>query len=90
MTGHEPHAGHFECTDVMYRIYEYLDGEMDEGDMKLVAAHLQECGPCLHEHDLDAALKSLVRRSCGCETAPAELRVEIMRRITRVRFELDE
>jgi mycothiol system anti-sigma-R factor len=88
MSRREPHEGHYECSDVVYRIFEYLDGEMDARGMELVAEHLQECGPCLAEHDLDAALKALVRRSCH-EEAPAHLRVRIVHRITRVRGELD-
>ncbi len=88
MSVHEPHAGHYECSDVMYRIYEYLDGEMDRGEMELVAEHLQECAPCLAQHDLDMALKSLVQRSCACEPAPAELRMQVLQRITMVRFGL--
>ena len=89
MSDHEPHEGHYECSDVMYRIYEYLDGEMDSSDMRLVAAHLQECAPCLAEHDLDAAMKSLIRRSCH-EEAPAQLRVRVVHRITMARRELDD
>ncbi len=88
MSGHEPHAGHYQCADVMYRIYEYLDGEMDQGDMALVAEHLQECRPCLAQHDLEVALKSLVQRSCGCDRAPAALRMQVLQRITMVRFEM--
>ena len=47
--------------------------------------HLDECGPCLSQYDLDLVLKALVRRSCACECAPEELRTRIMVRITEVR-----
>ncbi len=90
MSRPEPHDGHYECADVMYRIYEYLDGEMGSGDMQLVAEHLHECAPCLAQHDLDLAMKALVQRSCGCEQAPAELRVQVIHRITRVRYEIGD
>ena len=66
----DAHAGHGDCSEVLHRIYEYLDGEMSPDDVRRVAAHLCECQPCLAEHDLDVALKQVVRRSCSGETAP--------------------
>ena len=86
---HDAHAGHGDCSEVLHRIYEYLDGEMSSDDVRRVAAHLQECQPCLAEHDLDVALKQVVRRSCSQETAPVEVRMQILQRITMVRLESD-
>ena len=76
------HAGHGDCSEVLHRIFEYLDGEMSADDVRRVAAHLGECQPCLAEHDLDVALKQVVRRSCQGETAPMAIRTQIMARIT--------
>ena len=59
----DAHAGHGDCSEVLHRIYEYLDGEMSADDVRRVAAHLNECQPCLAEHDLDVALKQVVRLS---------------------------
>ncbi|WP_245627412.1 mycothiol system anti-sigma-R factor [Kribbia dieselivorans] len=73
------------CSDTMLRIYEYLDGEMTPADTHRIAAHIEECAPCLAQHDLDRALKALVRRSCQCEEAPEALRLTIMERITHIR-----
>ena len=56
---------HADCSEVLHRIYEYLDGEMTEGDTHKIAEHLHECGPCLKQYDLDQALKALVKRSCA-------------------------
>ena len=75
----DAHAGHGDCSEVLHRIYEYLDGEMSADDVRRVAAHLGECQPCLAEHDLDVALKQVVRRSCQGETAPAAVRSEFYR-----------
>lgn len=88
---HSAHSGsHAECSEVLHRIYEYLDGEMQPADVARVAQHLEACGPCLHEHDLDRAVKAAVRRSSSSEQAcPDQLRVQIRQRITMVRLELD-
>ena len=87
--GHDSHAGHGDCSEVLHRIYEYLDGEMSADDVRRVASHLSECQPCLAEHDLDVALKEAVRRSCTEGAAPAAVRLQIIQRITTVRVESD-
>ena len=79
-----------DCSEVLHRVYEYLDGEMTADDTVKIRHHLDECGPCLREYDLDLALKALVKRSCQCETAPVELRTQIMARITTIRVQLSE
>lgn len=89
-TGADAHGeSHAECSEVLHRIYEYLDGEMQPADVARVAQHLEACGPCLHEHDLDRAVKAAVRRTGTEQACPDQLRVQIMQRITMVRIELD-
>ncbi|MGN6611115.1 MAG: mycothiol system anti-sigma-R factor [Angustibacter sp.] len=78
-----------DCSEVLDRVYEYLDNEMEELDCAKIRQHLDECGPCLKQYDLDLALKALIRRSCACEPAPQELRTKILTRITTVRIELE-
>jgi mycothiol system anti-sigma-R factor len=73
------------CSEVLGRVYEYLDGEMSEHDVRKIQRHLQECRCCLDQYDIDFALKALLRRSCAGETAPEELRARIMVQITEVR-----
>jgi len=82
MTGGE-HEG-FDCSRARLQVYEYLDGEMDPVDCAKIREHLAHCGPCLKEYDIDQTLKALVRRSCGCEAAPKQLRLQIMSRITTI------
>ncbi|SDO64443.1 mycothiol system anti-sigma-R factor [Pedococcus dokdonensis] len=79
-----------DCSEVLHRVYEYLDGEMTTADTVKIKQHLEACGPCLHQYDLDQALKALVKRSCACEEAPVELRTSIMARITTIRYEISE
>ncbi len=78
-----------DCSEVLDRVYEYLDNEMGELDCAKIKQHLDECGPCLREYDLDLALKALIRRSCACESAPEELRARVLTRITEVRVQYE-
>jgi len=75
-----PHAT--DCSKVLDQMFEYLDGELDEPDLHLVQEHLDECAPCMTEHDVDKVVKALIRRSCGGEVAPETLRNKIVVHIT--------
>jgi mycothiol system anti-sigma-R factor len=68
------------CTEVLDRVYGYLDGELDD---------LDECGPCLREYGLEEAVKRVLQKHCGCDPAPAELRAKILVRIREVRTTIE-
>jgi len=87
MTGAE--HDELDCSRARLQLYEYLDGEMGSDDCVRIREHLEHCGPCLKEYDLDQTLKALVRRSCGCEVAPTELRMQIMSRITTINITVE-
>ena len=80
---------HVDCSEVVHRIYEYLDGELQPREVARIAEHLGECGPCLNEHDLDQAVRDAVQRSQSSPQCPEVLRISIQQRITAVRYELD-
>jgi mycothiol system anti-sigma-R factor len=79
------------CGDVIQRAFEYLDGELADLDCSKIAQHLEECASCLDEYHRNEQLKALVRRSCGCESAPEQLRSKIvaMARITTTTVRID-
>lgn len=82
MNGEHTARSHADCSEVLHRIFEYLDGELNADEIGRIASHLNECGPCLEQHDIDRTLKAVVRRACAPEPAPATLRLSIMRSIT--------
>jgi len=77
-----------DCSHALMQVYQYLDGEMGPDDCDKIREHLAQCGPCLKEYDVDQMLKTLVHRSCGCESAPMQLRMQILARITLITVEL--
>ncbi len=52
MTGHV-HSHHAQgqrgprCLEVFARFSEYLDGELDEMDCRLIEEHIKDCAPCV-------------------------------------------
>ncbi len=82
---HEPKA---DCSSVLDRLYEYIDDEMADDDCATIQSHLDDCRPCLAEYGLEQTVKALVHRSCGCDTAPEQLRLKILSKIRQVRGDL--
>ena len=71
-----------DCGALYEMLTAYCDDELTEADCAKIREHMDECEKCSHQYQSDIALKSLVRRSCQCEQAPASLRVQIMTRIS--------
>jgi len=61
------------CDDVLVELYRFIDHELDEASATEIQQHLDECGPCLREHELDMIVQRLVARSCA-DRAPETLR----------------
>jgi mycothiol system anti-sigma-R factor len=77
------------CSEVLERVYTYLDGEMDQVSYAEIKIHLDECGPCLREYGLEEAVKRLVHKYCGHEQVPADLRAKVLTRIEAVRAQIE-
>lgn len=73
------------CSDALDHLYEYLDQEMPDGDRDKLAEHLDECSPCLEKYGLEQAVKKLVKRCCGHDDVPSDLRSKVMDRIDLIR-----
>ena len=100
MTTHDPEmptggstsepASHFsakDCSEVLGRVFFFLDNELDQADCAEIQHHLDECGPCLARYDLERTVKTLVARSCT-EVAPEGLRQRVMLSIRQVQVEI--
>ena len=76
-----------DCSEVLARVYSYIDSELDERPRAEVVQHLEECGPCLRKYHLERTVKALVARSCA-EHAPEELRNKVLVKIRQVQVEI--
>jgi mycothiol system anti-sigma-R factor len=77
------------CTEVLARVYSYIDGELEDASYVEIRQHLDECGPCLREFGLEELVKKLVHKCCGHEDVPGELRAKVLTRIAIVRSEIE-
>ncbi|MGQ0467264.1 MAG: mycothiol system anti-sigma-R factor [Sporichthyaceae bacterium] len=76
------------CADVLAKVYEFLDNELAEADCGKIQEHLDECGPCLKEFGLDQLVKDVVKRGCGCEPLPEDLRSKVMFKVREVQVQI--
>jgi mycothiol system anti-sigma-R factor len=76
------------CTEVLDRVYSYLDGELEAPDLAKIRQHLDECGPCFEEYGLDDLVKKLVHKTCGQDRVPEALRAKVLIRIQQVKAEM--
>jgi mycothiol system anti-sigma-R factor len=84
----KPHE--VDCSEVLGRVYEYLDNELEGQDTVKVRQHLDECAPCLRKYGLEEAVKAVVHRSCGCDDVPHDLRSKVLDRIEAVRTQIGQ
>ncbi|ROO83185.1 mycothiol system anti-sigma-R factor [Actinocorallia herbida] len=72
------------CSEVLAKVYTYIDGELADASCAEVTEHLDECGPCLREYGLEEVVKKLVSKSCGCDPVPTDLKAKVLGRIESV------
>ena len=78
-----------DCSEVIHQILVFIDNELDQASSGEIQQHLDECGPCLREYNLERTVKSLVARSCR-EAAPEELREKVLLRIREVQVSITD
>jgi len=81
------HSPDTDCSEVLGRVFFFLDNELDQADCAQIQHHLDECGPCLARYDLERTVKTLVARSCS-EVAPEGLRQRVQLSIRQVQIQI--
>lgn len=77
-----------DCSEMLQRIFFFIDNELDRADCDDIKAHLDACRPCLEKYQLESTVKALVARSCA-EHAPEQLRERVLVRIRQVRVDIE-
>ena len=86
MSAADPDKSDGACSDILRRMYFFIDNELADADAAQIRAHLADCGPCLQEVDVERLVKGLIARSCT-EQAPVELRQRVMFSIRHVQVD---
>jgi mycothiol system anti-sigma-R factor len=78
-----------DCSEVLERMFYFIDHELADADYAEIQQHLDECAPCLQKYDLERTVKSLVARCCS-EHAPDRLRERVLLSIRQVQVQITE
>jgi mycothiol system anti-sigma-R factor len=73
-----------ECEDALDRLFEYIDDELPQDELRRIGDHLKSCPPCEAEHKIKEKIKNLTSRTGG-DVAPEELRERILASIRSAR-----
>ena len=71
------------CDKAKKDLEEYLHNELCSEDATDIREHLANCVDCEHEHAVGVVLTEAVQRACK-ETAPEELRTQVMLRLRSI------
>ena len=85
MTEHSPIDSYDHCEQVLERMYEFLDNELDTATGDAIRHDLSACEPCMDQFDVEQAVRALVRHRCGGDIAPNHLRSRIVTQLTVIR-----
>ena len=85
MTEQSSTGSSHDCEQVLERMYEFLDNELDTATGDAIRHHLAACEPCMDRFDVELAVRTLVRRCCGGDVAPSHLRTKIVSQLTVIR-----
>jgi anti-sigma factor (TIGR02949 family) len=69
------------CRDVVDRLYEYLDRELDPAAERAVREHLAECAHCFALHCFEDGYRRFLQARIQSRGAPPELRRRILERL---------
>lgn len=61
-----------DCQEALDELERFLDGELPEGEVDRVRAHLSACYPCTDRASFEEQLRAIVRRGCT-DAAPPDL-----------------
>lgn len=67
----------FDCSEVLEKIYEYLDQESSAEDRKAIEVHLDSCQGCKAEYALELRIFSKVVTSSWQQKSTSELVEEV-------------
>lgn len=80
MHHHSPGARDPRCLEIFARLSEYLDGELDEMDCRMIEEHMRDCEPCV---EFMRSLRRSIEAShqYGARMEPAHISPELEARL---------
>ncbi|HUU46013.1 MAG TPA: zf-HC2 domain-containing protein [Acidobacteriota bacterium] len=74
-----------DCRVVLAKLYEYLDNELAPAEREKIAAHLEQCRPCLSRFELEGLFQEYVIARAPRPQARAEFKERVLARLAEER-----
>ena len=74
-----------DCRAALEKLYEYIDNELAPAEREKIAAHLEECRPCLSRFELEGMFKEYVVSRAPRPHARADFKERVLARIAEER-----
>lgn len=71
------------CEKALAELEQYLHNELCKEDASDIREHMEGCDDCSAEARVGEVLTEAIKRACK-ETAPEDLRAEVLRRVRQV------
>lgn len=79
--------GSRDCSEILGRMFFFLDNELDQAGCAEIQQHLDDCAPCLSQYEIERTVKAIVARSCA-ENAPDYLRQKVRVSIQQISLQI--
>lgn len=66
------------CADVVDRLFEYLDGELEDLESQQVKDHLEACKKCYPRAEFERAFLEAVQKAKSGATCPEAVRTSVL------------
>ena len=70
-----------QCEDIMKRLWEFLDGELEPVSAQALQRHLEACARCYPRYDFQRAYFKIMHRVRDRDPLPRELRIRLFQQI---------
>ena len=72
-----------DCDGAMYRVYEYLDGELTVERRIAIKQHLDFCPPCDERFEFESELRVVIAQKCQ-DQVPDHVRQRVLDAIEKL------
>lgn len=81
--GSDPRGPELSCQEALERIYEFMDGELDEAEARKVDEHFRVCAACYPHLRLEECFKTRLRKALGDPEVPDAVRARVLELLAR-------
>ncbi len=72
-----------DCDEVLGQVWRFLDGELDEAQVREFQVHIAECGECGSRVEFQRRLLAIIQIKCKAGPVPAHLKQRLFRLLER-------